>query len=73
MQREVTLGTSVGWSDIYPSTYDEQWIDVTGLRGCFAYVLRVDPLGLLYESRERNNVSQRRVRLPFRGELSRGC
>ena len=72
-QREVTLGTSVGWSDIYPSTYDEQWIDVTGLRGCFAYVLRVDPLGLLYESGEGNNVSQRRVRLPFRGDSSRGC
>ncbi len=72
-QPEVTLGTSVGWSDIYPSTYDEQWIDVSGLRGCFAYLLRVDPKGLLYESRERNNVSQRKVRLPFRGESKRGC
>ena len=35
-QRRVTLGTSVGWSDIYPPTYPEQWLDVTGFRGCFA-------------------------------------
>jgi hypothetical protein len=71
--REVTLGTSVGWSDIYPSTYDQQWIDVTGLRGCFSYLLRVDPLSLLHESREGNNVSRRKVRLPFRGPGARGC
>ena len=24
-----TLGTSVGWSDLYPSDYDKQWIDVS--------------------------------------------
>ena len=42
-KRTVTLGTSVGWSDVYPSQYYEQWIDVTGLRGCFAYVHRADP------------------------------
>jgi len=72
-QREVTLGTSVGWSDIYPSTYDEQWIDVTGLKGCFVYLLRVDPLELLYESREGNNVSQRKVKLPFSNRGVRGC
>lgn len=71
--RKVTLGTSVGWSDIYPSTYDLQWINVTGLKGCFAFVLRVDPLELLYESREGNNVSQRNVRLPYRGTGARGC
>lgn len=70
---EVTLGTSVGWSDIYPSTYDQQWIDVSGLRGCFAYVLKVDPKGLLYESRESNNVSQRKLRLPFKSGSKRGC
>ena len=42
-KRTVTLGTSVGWSDVYPSKYYQQWIDVTGLRGCFAYVHRADP------------------------------
>jgi hypothetical protein len=64
--RFIVLGTSVGWSDVYPSTYDLQWIDVTGLRGCFAYVLTADPLGLLFEQNEDNNQSRRVVRLPYR-------
>src|SRR4051794_20682286 len=34
-KRKVTVGTSVGWSDVYPSTYNEQYIDATGLRGRF--------------------------------------
>lgn len=67
----VTLGTSVGWSDIYPADYDKQWIDVTGLRGCFAFVMKVDPRDLLYESNEGDNTSRRLVRLPFRGDF--GC
>ncbi|HRV60690.1 MAG TPA: lysyl oxidase family protein [Solirubrobacterales bacterium] len=71
--RNVTLGTSVGWSDIYPSTYDQQWIDVTGLRGCFAYVLHLDPGNFLFELNKRNNYAQRIVRLPWRGYARRGC
>jgi hypothetical protein len=67
----VTLGTSVGWSDIYPADYDKQWIDVTGLRGCFAFTMTVDPEQLLVESNENDNTSQRLVRLPFRGDT--GC
>jgi hypothetical protein len=67
----VALGTSVGWSDIYPASYDKQWIDVTGLRGCFAFVMTVDPRHHLYESNERDNTSRRLVRLPFRGDV--GC
>jgi hypothetical protein len=70
-QDRVTLGTSVGWSDIYPADYDKQWIDVTGLRGCFAFVMRVDPRNLLYESNERDNATRRLIRLPYRGEP--GC
>jgi hypothetical protein len=66
-KRRVTLGTSVGWSDIYPAGYHEQWIDVTGLRGCFAYVHRADPKNRIFESNEGNNDSQTIVRLPFRG------
>jgi hypothetical protein len=73
-QRRVTLGTSVGWSDIYPPKYPEQWIDVTGLRGCFAYVHRADPKNHVWESNEGNNDSQRIVRLPWRASRpSRGC
>jgi Lysyl oxidase len=67
----VTLGTSVGWSDIYPADYDKQWIDVGGLRGCFAYEMTVDPKQLLFESNERDNSSRRLVRLPYPGQP--GC
>lgn len=70
-QDSVTLGTSVGWSDVYPADYDKQWIPVKGLRGCFAFVMRVDPRNLLYESNEDDNVAHRLVRLPFRGDT--GC
>jgi hypothetical protein len=70
-QDRVTLGTSVGWSDIYPADYDKQWINVAGLRGCFAFTMTVDPEQLLFESNERDNSSRRLVRLPFHG--NRGC
>jgi hypothetical protein len=63
-QRRVTLGTSVGWSDIYPYTYPEQYIDVTGLRGRFAYVQVADPFNRLFESNELNNVSETFISLP---------
>jgi len=64
------LGTSVGWSDIYPADYDKQYIDVTGLRGCFEFRMTVDPKHLLFESNEHDNSSHRRVELPFTGK---GC
>ncbi len=67
----VKLGTSVGWSDVYPAAYHQQWIDVAGLRGCFAYRMIVDPTESLFESNENDNMSQRLVRLPFRG--GSGC
>jgi hypothetical protein len=66
LRRRVTLGTSVGWSDVYPPTYRRQYIDVTGLRGCFAYVEIADPTNVLYESDEDNNDAQAIVRLPYR-------
>ena len=65
-RKRVRLGTSVGWSDIYPSEYDRQWVNVSGLRGCFAFVMRVDPENLLFEENERNNRSTRIIRLPYR-------
>jgi hypothetical protein len=72
--RRDTLGTSVGWADIYPPSYPEQWIDVTGLRGCFAYVHIADPENGVYESNEDNNEAQVIVRLPFRlGDRRQGC
>jgi hypothetical protein len=65
-----TLGTSVGWSDIYPADYDKQFIDVSGLRGCFVFTMTVDPKHHLFESNEHDNSSHRRVRLPYDGA---GC
>jgi hypothetical protein len=63
MRRDV-LGTSVGWSDIYPYSYPEQWIDVTGLHGRFAYVQIVDPDHHLFDSDPRRRVSEVYVELP---------
>jgi hypothetical protein len=65
-KREVTLGTSVGWADVYPASYPGNVIDVTGLAGCFVVVHRADPLNRIVELNEANNVSARVVRLPFR-------
>ena len=70
----VALGTSRGWADVYPPTYPEQWIDVTGLRGCFAYVHIADPENGIYELNEDNNEAQVIVRLPFHAKARRrGC
>ena len=63
--RRVTLGTSTGWSDVYPPTYPEQYIDVTGLRGTYIYRHVADPTNVLHESHEDNNDAQVTVRLPF--------
>lgn len=63
-QRRVKLGTSVGWSDVYPTAYPEQWLDVTGLHGRFAYVQVADPYNRIFESRESNNASATFIDLP---------
>jgi hypothetical protein len=62
--RSDVRGTSVGWSDVYPYEYPEQWIDVTGLRGRFAYAQIADPENLLIESNHQNNLSETYVTLP---------
>jgi hypothetical protein len=62
--RSVVLGTSVGWSDVYPSTYHEQWIDVTGLHGSYRYVLIADPTGVIYTTSARPAEASRLVAIP---------
>jgi hypothetical protein len=62
-RRSVRLGTSVGWADVYPSTYHENYVDVTGLRGCFALWQIADPTNVIVESDETNNASRTIVRL----------
>jgi hypothetical protein len=66
-----TLGTSVGWSDIYPSTYYENWIDVTRLRGTFAFKHIADPKNGIWESDETNNGGVTIVKLPSGRAVSR--
>jgi hypothetical protein len=63
--RQMTLGTSVGWADVYPASYPDNWIDVTGLSGCFTVVQRADPGNGIFESDEDNNASSKIVRLPY--------
>ena len=70
MQR-VTLGTSVGWSDVYPATYHENWIDVTRLRGTFAFKHIADPENGIWESNENNNEGVTIVKLPSGRAVSR--
>lgn len=65
-KHEVTLGTSPGWADAYPATYPDNWIDVTGLTGCFAVLHRADPGHHIFESNENNNVSSKIIRLPYK-------
>jgi hypothetical protein len=64
-KREVTLGTSVGWADVYPASYPKNWIEVTGLAGCFVVLHIVDPQGHVNEISETNNTSAKVVRLPY--------
>ena len=69
--RRVRLGTSVGWSDIYPAKYHENWIDVTRLRGTFAFKHIADPENGIWESDETNNEATTIVQLPSGRALSR--
>jgi hypothetical protein len=72
-EKHRTLGTSPGWSDIYPASYDKQWISVSGLSGCFWFIHRADPENYLYESNEINNAGMRRISLPPRHGRVHSC
>jgi hypothetical protein len=64
-KQRLTLGTSVGWSDVYPATYHEQWIDVTGLHGRYRFVMIADPTDVLYTTNDGRPISASRiVKLP---------
>jgi hypothetical protein len=62
-RRSVRLGTSVGWADVYPASYHENYVDVTGLRGCFALWQTADPANVIAETDELNNAARTIVRL----------
>lgn len=71
--RSVRMGISVGWEESYPPLYFQQFIDVTGLRGCFSLRHIADPKQHVYESDESNNTASVRIRLPARGGHVTGC
>ena len=64
------LGTSVGWSDVYPSNYHQQYINVSGLRGCYAFFMIADPKNHIRETNEDDNDSRTLVRLPSGNRVS---
>ena len=66
-KQRVMLGTSVGWSDIYPADYNQQYIDVSGLNGCYGFYMVADPKNHLRESNENDNASRVKIRLPSGG------
>ncbi|HSU53204.1 MAG TPA: lysyl oxidase family protein, partial [Candidatus Dormibacteraeota bacterium] len=51
-------GIQTGWGDLYDSTLDGQWIDITGLPdGNYTMELEANPLGIIQESNYGNNVT----------------
>ena len=51
-------GIQRGWGDLYSSTLDGQWIDITGLPdGNYIIELEVNPVGILQESDYSNNIT----------------
>lgn len=70
---KVTLGTSVGWSDVYPAPYHQNYVSANGLRGCFMLRQLADPLNQISELNEENNVGKRRVKLTGSGGSIRSC
>ena len=56
-KQRLTLGTSVGWSDVYPHTYHQNFIELDDVPegGCYAYVHIADPGNGISELDESNN------------------
>jgi hypothetical protein len=69
-RQSVVLGTSVGWSDVYPADYHEQYINISGMRGCFAFYMEADPKNHIRETNEDDNESRILIRLPSANRVS---
>jgi len=54
----VNQGIQQGWGDLYDSTLDGQWIDITGLPdGNYTMEMEANPLGIILESDYGNNIT----------------
>jgi hypothetical protein len=52
-------GIQAGWGDLYDSTLDGQWIDITGLPdGNYTIEIEANPQGIIQESNYANNITQ---------------
>jgi Lysyl oxidase len=73
-RRKVVLGTSVGWSDVYPSTYHENWIELNDIpkSGCYAFAHTADPNNGIHELNEKNNQASTVVYLTRSGGYNPG-
>lgn len=64
----ITMGISVGWGDRYQAALAYQWIDVTGVpAGAYHVRTSADPREHYLETREGNNCSWARIRIPATG------
>ena len=51
-------GIQVGWGDLYDSTLDGQWIDITGLpAGNYTIEIEANPQGIIQEANYSNNIT----------------
>ena len=58
-------GIQAGWADIYSANLSGQWIDVTGLpAGPYVLEIALDPLNVIDELDETNNVTRINVTIP---------
>jgi hypothetical protein len=71
--KTVRMGISVGWAESYPAFYYQQYVDVTGLRGCYSLRHIADVRQHVFESDESNNSSQVHVRLSGHGGRIGDC
>ena len=73
-KKRVTLGTSVGWSDVYPHTYHQNFIELDDVPegGCYAYVHIADPRNGISELDESNNEASTVVFLTRGGDWRPG-
>jgi hypothetical protein len=52
-------GIQIGWGDVYDTTLDGQWIDITGLpAGNYTIEIEANPQGMIQESNYGNNITQ---------------
>ena len=58
-------GIQAGWADIYSANLSGQWIDITGLpAGTYSLEITIDPMNLIDELDETNNVTRVTVTVP---------